>query len=169
VATINTDEDFRLAASTWADANPGEFTGTRFIDATGRKIYDETTNPNPPPGVLLNDVTPSQAALEAALDDALAAIAQQQEIEEARAAITQIRTYLQQQLVKVSPDTPATIVTTIKDIANGNTFLARIMTNQVSVMNSAHGWSLTQNPATAQTRNQYIKTVEIILGIYPLL
>lgn len=115
-------------------------------------------------------VTPQQeidaAAIAAAYDDSVE-VAAQAEIDQARTAIIQIRNYLQKQLVKVTPDTPTVIVATIKAIANGNTYLARIMTNQVGVMNSAHGWSLTLNPTTAPTRNQYIETVEIIVGLLP--
>jgi hypothetical protein len=169
MAVIDTDTKFQDAASVWIAANPGAFSGTPFPNKTERKIYDEQNNPTPPPEKLFIDVTPSQAVLEAALDSFNTEKAQQAEIDEARVAIGLIRTYLQNNLVKLSPDNATTVVTKIKEFANGNTYLARIMTNQVNVMNSAHGWSLTQTPTTAQTRSQYIKTVEIILGVYPLL
>lgn len=159
------NELFLQAAGWWSDHNPGVFQGTPYPDKLERKIYDETTNPNPPPGLLYADVTPSQAVLEAALDSALAAIAQQQEIDEARAAIIQIRQYRVQQLVKAAPDTPAQQVADIKDIANGNIYLTRIMTNKITEKNSALGWTLTLNPTTAQTRNQFLETIDTILGI----
>jgi hypothetical protein len=90
-----------------------------------------------------------------------------QQIEEARAAIVMIRRYRQQQLVKETPDTPAQQVTTIKNIANGNVYLARIMTNKISEKNSAHGWSLTLNPGNLQTRHQFIDVIDAILGMLP--
>lgn len=158
-------ELFMLAAGWWSDHNPGAFQGTPYPDKLARKIYDETVNPNPPPGLLYADVTPSQVVLESALDSALAAIAQQQEIDEARAAIIQIRQYRVQQLVKAAPDTPAQQVADIKDIANGNIYLTRIMTNKITEKNSALGWTLTLNPTTVQTRNQFLETIDTILGI----
>lgn len=167
MAAIDSDEKFALACNWLIEQGQLPVTGERQVIPVERKVYDAVPNPNPPPGQLLTDVTPSQAVLEAALDSALAAIAQQQEIDQARAALAEIRQYLLRQLVSASPDSPTVQVATMKAIANGNTYLAQIMSNQLTAMNAAFGWSLTNNPTTNQTRLQYIVTIEILTGVLP--
>lgn len=139
-----------------------------LLDAAGLPFdiqADGTLDPYPPPNAPTAQQTTDAQAIIAAHNPAV--LSKSQEIDQARAAVALIRDYLLKQIVKTSPDTPTVIVATIKAIANGNVYLNRIMTNQVAVMNSAHGWTLTLNPTTAQTRNQYIETVEIIIGLLP--
>lgn len=154
MAAIVTDEDFRKAAGQHISTNA--ILGATVL-ATDRKIMSAQNV----------DITPSQAVLEAALDTALAEATGDSEIEQARRAVVLIRQYLQRQMVKISPDTPAQQVTAIKQLANGNTHLANVMNNQIAEMNDAFGWSLTLNPATLQTRRQFVFTVKIIVGILP--
>src|SRR5688572_30782041 len=131
MAAIDTDAKFQDAVGWLVNAGQLPVTGERQIVAAERKVYDATPNPTPPPGQLLNDITPSQAVLEAALDSFNAEQAQQAEIEEARAGLAQVRQYLLQQLVRAIPDTAAQQVTAIKGFANGNTYLTNAMTNQI--------------------------------------
>lgn len=96
-----------------------------------------------------------------------ATLSKQQEIDQARAALAEIRKYLLKQLISATPETPTQQVAAMKAIANGNTYLAQIMSNQLTAMNTAFGWSLTNNPTTNQTRIQYIITIELLTGVLP--
>lgn len=167
MAAIDSDEKFALACNWLIEQGQLPVTGERQVIPVERKVYDAVPNPNPPPGQLLTDVTPSQAVLEAALDSALAAIAQQQEIDEARTGLAKIRQYLLQQLVRAVPDTPLQQVAAIKGFANGNTYLGNVMTNQINEMNDAFGWSLTINPNNLATRRQFVFTAKVLTGVLP--
>lgn len=64
MALINSDEDFRLACSYLVAQGQLLASGNRFIDPRNRKVWDEAINGNV-------NITPSNATLEAALDNAL--------------------------------------------------------------------------------------------------
>ena len=94
--------------------------------------------------------------------------AQQEEAdrEAAKVALEAGIVYLQKQLAGVAVPDPAVIVATIKPIVDSNPVLQRAMTRQAATMNSAYGWSLTLNPTTPQTRNQYILAVEALIPVF---
>lgn len=96
-----------------------------------------------------------------------ATLSKQQEVDQARVGLSEVRRYLLLQLVKAVPDTPAQQVTAIKLIANGNTYLVNVMTNQINEMNDVFGWSLTLNPNNLATRRQFVFTVKILTGVLP--
>lgn len=139
-----------------------------LLDAEGLPFdiqEDGTLDPYPEP----NAPTPAQQTQAEAIRDAHnpATLSKQQEIDAARAALAEIRKYLLKQLISATPETPTQQVAAMKLIANGNTYLAQIMSNQLTAMNTAFGWSLTNNPTTNQTRIQYIITIELLTGVLP--
>lgn len=164
MAVIQTDQHFLLAASHLADTGQLPVTGERFIDASARKVYDERLS-EPEPEDRLIDVTPSQQALETALDAALLVIAEDNEIEQARDAILAGKLYLRKQLLKASPPTPAAMVAVFKPIVDNNVRLTNMMTNQVAAMNSAFGTAITLNPTTNPTRNGYLIAAEAVIAL----
>lgn len=66
MATISSNDDFVNACNHLITQGQLPVTVARFIDATARKVYDETTP--------LTDITPDTATLETALDSANAEI-----------------------------------------------------------------------------------------------
>lgn len=152
MAAIITDEDFQMAAGQWSDENPGAFQGTPYPNKAERKLYDETPNPNPPPGVLYEDVTPPLAALEAALDRKLAAMAKETEREEARQLLLVAKEYIRTQLESDNPSTAQQQVAVLSPYAvgvNSNAFITKRMTKLIGLANTAYGHTpaLTITPA----------------------
>ena len=99
-----------------------------------------------------------------------AVLTEAQQIEAARTAIRQGRDYLTRQLAGTATPDPITIVATIKPVIDGNTILTRIMTRQLSVMNTAYGWLVADvltllSPNNAINRNRYIAAVEQIIAL----
>lgn len=164
MATIPAGEEghelFLQAAGWWSDHHPEAFQGTPFPDKLERKIYDETENPDPPPGLLREDVTPSQAVLEAALDSALAAIAIEEAREEARLLLVQAKEYIRTQLESTSPSTAQQQVAILLPYVSGvnaNAFLTSRMTKLIGLANTAYGWSLVINPAASPNYQRWLE------------
>jgi len=159
---ITTDEQFLLAASVWIPANPQAFQGASFVDATGRRIFDERPNPV--------DVTPESAVLEAALDTALAAIADEDSISASSNIMLTARRYLRNQLRSANPDI-TTIFNTIKTSVDGNPALLTMLNNNITLMALAYGWNAANvRNATAASTNavkaQYIEAAKSIVALF---
>lgn len=154
MATIDTDEKFRLAASQHLSAN--SITGATVL-ATDRKIISAQNV----------DITPSQVVLEAALDAGLVVATEDSARDSARNAIPAGRLYLQRQLAAVSPDTLATIISVIKPVVDNNTILARMVGNQIDQMSLAFTWTAAsvKTPTTQADRARYIAAVEMVIAL----
>lgn len=154
MAQIQTDEHFRLAAAQWLDDNSIQ---GATIDATGRKIFDNFNA----------DITPLEAVLEAALDVALIDASRQQEIEQAYVAIADGNEYLKNQLISATPHNVTQLVSNIKPVVDGNTFLLRMVNNQIDLMSLANTWTAAsvKNPATNPDRARYILAVESVIAL----
>ncbi len=160
MAAITSNEDFSLAVGYLVDNGQLPVTGERQIDATARKVYDRR------PGELV-DITPAQAALEAALDAAQAALALEAARVEAVAALTSGRRYLRTQLEMATPATVTVIVGNIKPIVDGNVILTRMVNNQIDLLSLAFGWTAAnvKTPTTSADRGRYITAVEMIIAL----
>ena len=159
MAVIDSDEKFRLAASNWIESNPGVFQGTRFVDATGRKIYDERPQPV--------DVTPDTATLEAALDNANAGVAEEAALQTTRdIALASAKIYLRNQLRSVSPN-PTTIFNTIKGYVDSNASLLLMVENQIDLMSIALVWTTATVKAGTLLidRTRYILAAQMVIGV----
>lgn len=159
--TITTDEQFRLAAGVWIPANPGAFQGTPSIDASARKIYDERPAPV--------DVTPSTAALEAALDTANANVADDTTVAAASEIARTAKRYLRDQLRSANPNL-GTIFTQMKTYIDNNPPLPLMLNNNIDVMALAHGWNAANvKNATAASANsvkaQYVVAAMNVVGV----
>lgn len=162
MAAITSDEDFRMACNWLIDHDQLPVTGEREVNAAERKVYDQTA-----PGIENRvDITPSQAVLEAALDSALAAVASDNELREARAALEQGRIYFRNQLVSSTPHNPQTMVGNIKPVIDGNAKLLNAITNQVNLLVLALGWTSADvlNPTTNPNRARYLMACQLIFG-----
>jgi hypothetical protein len=162
MAVIDSDEKFRLAAGVWIPANPGAFQGTPFIDAAGRKIYDERPAPV--------DVTPSNATLEAALDTANTNVTDDASVSTSSDLARTARRYLRDQLRSANPNL-GTIFSTIKAFVDGNPQLLVALNNNIDVMALAYGWSAANvKNATAASTNplkaQYVEAAKSIVAIF---
>lgn len=120
-----------------------------------------------PEGTAQNIIAALQAAVVAHNQNALS---QQQQIDAARIAIANGREYLKRQLASSNPDTPATIVGTLKPVVDGNPILTNMMQNQLTVMNSVYGWGVLDiltllTPLTAIARNRYIVAAEAVIAL----
>lgn len=161
MAVITTDEQFRLAAGVWIPANPAAFQGTASINAAARKIYDERPAPV--------DVTPSNAALEAALDTANAQVADDTTVVVSSDMARTAKRYLRDQLRSVNPNL-GTIFTQMKSYIDSNTQLLLMVNNNIDVLSLAHGWNAANvKNATAASTNiikaQYVVAAMGIVGV----
>lgn len=160
---ITTDEHFRLAAGVWIPAHPELFQGTPFIDASGRKIYDERPNPV--------DVTPNTAALEAALDTANTNVSDEGTVSAASEIMRTAKRYLRDQLRSNSPSIGA-IFTTIKATVDANPATLLIaLNNTIDGMSLAFGWNATTvKAATGASSNvikaQYVEAAKSIVALF---
>jgi hypothetical protein len=162
MAVITTDEQFRLAAAVWIPANPASFQGTPFVDAAGRKIYDERP--------ALVDVTPSNEVLEAALDTANATVADDATVEVSSNIGKIARRYLLDQLRSASPDL-GTIFTQMKAYIDSNPQLLLMHNNNINVMSLAHGWNAANvrnatNASTNAVKAQYVEAAKSMAGVF---
>jgi hypothetical protein len=161
MAVITTDEQFRLAAGVWIPANPGTFQGTPFIDAAGRKIYDERP--------ALVDVTPSTAVLEAALDTANATVADDTTVSASAEIALTAKRYLRDRLRTVNPNL-GTIFNQMKTYIDSNAQLLLMLNNNIDVMALAHGWNAANvrnatGASTNQIKAQYVVSAMGIVGV----
>jgi hypothetical protein len=123
------------------------------VDSEGNVYYlPEATEPQRQQG----------AAIVAAHNPA--ELSQGQILEQARAALEQGRVYFRNQLVSSTPHTPAVMVGNIKPIIDGNAKLLQAMTNQLTVVNGAFGWTLTLNPGNTTDYRRYLITCQLIFG-----
>lgn len=162
MAVITTDEQFRLAAAIWIEANPGVFQGTAFVDASGRKIWDERPNPV--------DVTPSNAILEAALDTANTNVSDEGVVSAASEIMRTAKRYLRDQLRSNNPSI-GTIFSTIKGVVDGNAALLATLNNTIDGMALAFGWNAAnvRNATGASTnviKAQYIEAAKSIVALF---
>lgn len=159
---ITTDEQFRLAAGVWIAANPGAFQGTSFVDASGRKIWDERPEPF--------DVTPAAAILEAALDIANASVSDENTVSAASEIMRTAKRYLRDQFRSASPSL-STVFTTTKNFVDANPQLLTAMNNMIDVMSLAFGWNAANvKAATGASTNalkaQYIEAAKSIVALF---
>lgn len=113
MATINSNDDFVNACNYLIAQGQLTVTVARFIDASARKVYDETTP--------VTDITPDTATLETALDNANAAIlnAANTQTEDATERATLLTQY-NAALTQIGND--------LADVANGRTALGNATT-----------------------------------------
>lgn len=161
MAVIDSDEKFRLAASVWIGANPGVFQGTSFIDASGRKIFDERPAPV--------DVTPNTATLEAALDTANTNVVDENSVSVSSEIAHIAKRYFRDQLRSINPPL-SPIFTQIKSYIDGNAQLLLMLNNNIDVMALAYGWNATnvKNATGASTnivKAQYVVAAMAIVGV----
>lgn len=165
MAVIDTDEKFALACNWLVDNGQLQVTGERQVIPSERKVYDAVPNPNPPPGQLLTDITPSQAILEAALDSALAAIADAEELAEAIAHLEEGFVFLRQQLDDDTPASLTTMTNNIKNRVDNNAYLTRWMTRYLNVWSGATTLPVSMNPNTDPLRNRYVLVFSHLVSI----
>ncbi len=159
---ITTDEQFRMAAGVWISANPGVFEGTSFVDAAARKIFDERPAPF--------DVTPSNAILEAALDTANAAAADEGNVSTASELAHTARRYLRDQFRAASPSL-TTVFNATKNFVDGNPALLTTLNNMIDVMSLAYGWNAANvKAATGASTNalkaQYVEAAKAVVNLF---
>ncbi len=163
MATITTDEQFRMAAGVWIPAHQGVFLGTSFVDAAGRKIFDERPQPF--------DVTPPPAELEAALDTANTNSADENTVSASSELARTARHYLRDQLRSNSPNLN-TIFTTIKTFVDNNPAVLQVMLNNaIDGMAAAYGWNAVNvkgatGASTNAVKAQYIEAAKSIVSLF---
>lgn len=101
-----------------------------------------------------------------------ALLTQQQEIDQARAALQAGKLYLQKQLASATPHTLTQLVSNMKPAVDGNTFLLRMVENKIDVMSVAFGWTAAdvKTPETAPNdnalnRSRYVEAVMQIIAL----
>lgn len=137
------------------------------IDAAGLPFdVDSAGNLYPyDPQTVTPEQTQAAQAIVAAHNPAV--LSKQQEIDQARAAIAQGKAYLQKQLVSVSPHTLTQLVSNMKPVVDGNTYLLRMVENKIDVMSVAFGWTAAdiKAPDTAIERARYVEAVMQIIAL----
>lgn len=162
MAVITTDEQFRLSAGVWIPLNSGVFQGKPFVDASGRKIYDERPNPV--------DVTPAIAVLEATLNTANTNNADDTILSSSSDVMRTAKRYIRDQLRNANPNL-GTIFNNIKNSVDGNPALLVALNNNVDVMALAYGWNaVSVKAATALSTNvlkaQYVEAAKSLVSLF---
>jgi hypothetical protein len=157
MATITTDEQFVSACNHLIAANLLPVQGDRFIDRAARQVWDERIGGNV-------DITPDTATLEAALDAAIATLTAEQTKAVARQLmLSDAKNYLSNQLQAANPNV-ANIYTTIRAYVADNAILTQMVTNQITVAQTAFGWSLNLTTPTATDRMRYIVCIQLVIA-----
>lgn len=158
MATITTIAEWREAISYLTSIDYfGTITSTEIGETLNECfILDDETK---------TDITPDTSTLESALDSALLAATESQQIESAAlVALGQGKTYLRNQLVKASPSIND-VYTATKNAVDSNVYLAQMVSNVIAINSNVYVWTLNLATPTALDKQRYIKCVMEVIAL----